>query len=71
MERRKFLADVLTEKDPPKAEPAEKFQNTKLPDVPLGVASVAQYGGPWGEAQVKHLLRRALFGFAKEDIAFF
>ena len=71
MERRKFLADVLTEKDPPKAEPAEKFQNTKLPDVPLGVASVAQYGGPWGEAQVKHLLRRALFGYAKEDIAFF
>lgn len=71
MDRRHFLADVLAAQDPPKAIPAEQFQNKQLPDVPLGTASVGTYTGPWGDAQVKHLLRRTLFGFTKDDITFF
>lgn len=72
MQRRQFLSDLVAEKEPPKALPAEQFQNKSLPtDLDLGVASIATYAGTWGEAQVKHLLRRTLFGYTKDDINFF
>lgn len=34
-------------------------------------ASLQSYTGPWGRAEVLHLVRRALFGAKKEDIDFF
>lgn len=72
MQRRQFISDIFTEKEPPKALPAEKFQNTTVPDhLDLGGGTIANYTGTWGDAQVKHLLRRALFGFTKDDISFF
>ncbi len=72
MQRRQFIADVLTEKVPPKAIPAEQFQNQKVPDhLDLGTGSIVNYTGPWGETQVKHLLRRTLCGFSRTDIDFF
>ncbi len=72
MQRRDFLADLMTEKVPVKPIPAEKFQNQKIPDnLDLGVGSIVPYSGAWGEAQVKHLLRRSLFGFSKADVDFF
>lgn len=72
MERRTFISDLVTEKDPPKALPAEQFQNKALPtDLQLGQGGIANYTGAWGDAQVKHLLRRTLFGFTRADVDFF
>lgn len=72
MQRREFLSDLISDKEPVKALPAEKFQNKTVPDnLDLGTASIATYAGTWGEPQVKHLLRRALFGFNKSDVDFF
>ena len=72
MQRRDFIASLLTED--PKAKPvsAEQFQNQTLPThLNLGVANISNYTGAWSDAQVKHLLRRTLFGFNRSDIAFF
>jgi uncharacterized protein (DUF1800 family) len=72
MQRRQFITDLVFDRDKPKAIPAEQFQNKTVPDhLELGTPSIANYTGTWGDAQVKHLLRRALFGFNKSDIAFF
>ncbi len=72
MQRRQFLSDLVLDKEPPKALPAEQFQNKALPtDLQLGGGTIAAYTGAWGDAQVKHLLRRTLFGFEYSDIAFF
>lgn len=72
MQRRDFITDLMTDREPLKPLPAEQFQNQNVPDnLDLGVASIAPYTGTWGEAQVKHLLRRALFGFSKADLDFF
>lgn len=72
MQRRQFISDVVTERELPKPIPAEQFQNKALPDdLDLGAASLVNYSGTWGETQVKHLLRRTLFGFNKTDVEFF
>lgn len=72
MQRRAFISDLIAEKEPPKALPAEQFQNKALPtDLNLGQGSIANYTGTWGDAQVRHLLRRTLFGFTKADVEFF
>lgn len=72
MQRRQFISDLILDKEPPKALPAEQFQNKALPTgLDLGAGSIANYTGAWGDSQVKHLLRRTLFGFDKSDIAFF
>lgn len=72
MQRRQFISDLVLDKEPPKALPAEQFQNKSLPtDLDLGGGTIAAYSGTWGDAQVKHLLRRTLFGFSYSDIAFF
>lgn len=72
MERREFLSSMLLDKNPPKALPAEKFQNQEMPyDLVLGQGGINQYAGAWNENLLKHLLRRTLFGFSKDDVAFF
>lgn len=72
MQRRDFLSELIGEKEPVKPIPAEQFQNKSIPDgLDLGKGSIAPYTGAWGETQVKHLLRRALFGFNKTDVDFF
>ncbi len=72
MQRRAFISNLIADKEPPKALPAEQFQNKALPtDLQLGQGGIANYTGTWGEAQVKHLLRRTLFGFTKADVDFF
>ncbi len=72
MQRRDFLSELIGEKEPVKPIPAEQFQNKSIPDgLDLSKGSIAPYTGTWGESQVKHLLRRALFGFNKTDVDFF
>jgi hypothetical protein len=71
MQRRQFISDVITDKLPPKAIPAEQFQNKSIPDLDLGKGMLVTYTGSWGETQVKHLLKRTLCGFTKADIDFF
>lgn len=72
MERRDFIEELLTERKKPLAPEPEQFQNKALPDhLDLGAGSIAPYSGTWGEAQVKHLLRRTLFGFSKADLNYF
>lgn len=72
MHRRTFFSDLLLEKDPPKALPAEQFQNKALPmDLELGKGNITAYTGAWGETQVRHLLRRTLFGHTQADVNFF
>jgi uncharacterized protein (DUF1800 family) len=72
MKRRSFLNQIVTEKKPPVSVPVEQFQNQKIPDhLDLGTASIAPYTGTWDEKKLKHLLRRALFGYTKADLDFF
>jgi uncharacterized protein (DUF1800 family) len=72
MKRRSFLNQIVSEKKPPVPIPVEQFQNQKIPDhLELGAASVAPYSVTWDEKKVKHLLRRALFGYTKADLDFF
>jgi uncharacterized protein (DUF1800 family) len=72
MKRRSFLNQIVSEKKPLVATPIEKFQNQKLPDhLELGTASAAPFTGTWDEKKLKHLLRRALFGYSKADLDFF
>lgn len=35
------------------------------------LSGLAPYAGPWGDAQVAHLLKRTMFGSTKDDIAYF
>lgn len=72
MQRRDFLSGLLSGNDVPVKPETEKFMNQKVPDdLDLGTASILPYGGSWGEAQVKHLLRRTLFGHTRADVAYF
>jgi hypothetical protein len=40
-------------------------------DIPPPTTGLAPYTGPWTEAEVIHLLKRALFGAKRSDIAYF
>ena len=72
MQRRDFISELFVEKEPVKKANIEQFQNQVEPNnLDLGTGSIANYSGAWGETQVKHLLRRTLFGFDRSDIAFF
>lgn len=72
MQRRTFLSGLIAGNDVPLKPEPEKYMNQKLPDdLELGAASIQPYGGTWGETQVKHLLRRAMFGHSRADVAFF
>lgn len=72
MKRRAFINQIVAEKKPAIPIPIEQFQNQKIPDhLDLGVASILPYSGTWDERKLKHLLRRALFGYTKADLDFF
>jgi hypothetical protein len=72
MQRRDFISELFVEKEPVKKANIEQFQNQVEPNnLDLGTGSIANYSGVWGETQVKHLLRRTLFGFDRSDITFF
>ena len=72
MQRRDFISELFTEKEPVKKVNIETLQNQVEPkDLDLGIGSIANYAGAWGDAQVKHLLRRTLFGFNRSDVNFF
>ncbi len=72
MQRRDFISELFTEKEPVKKVNIETLQNQVEPkDLDLGIGSIANYAGVWGDAQVKHLLRRTLFGFNRSDVNFF
>ncbi len=72
MQRRDFISELFTEKEPVKKVNIEALQNQVEPkDLDLGIGSIANYAGVWGDAQVKHLLRRTLFGFNRSDVNFF
>jgi len=72
MQRRDFISELFTEKEPVKKVNIENLQNQTEPtDLDLGLGSIANYSGVWGDAQVKHLLRRTLFGFNRSDVNFF
>ena len=72
MQRRDFIADLFTEKEPVKSIKIEQLQNQEIPtNLDLGIGSIANYTGVWTETQVKHLLRRTLFGFNRTDVNFF
>jgi hypothetical protein len=40
-------------------------------DIPPPTTGLAPYTGPWTESEVIHLLKRALFGAKRSDIAYF
>ncbi|TGE19739.1 DUF1800 domain-containing protein [Hymenobacter elongatus] len=84
MDRRAFLrknstvlvapATALAERpaatDPPSEdETVSRFANKALPTTARSMAGVAPYTGPWGREQAGHLLRRALFGPTRTEIA--
>jgi uncharacterized protein (DUF1800 family) len=72
MQRRDFISELFTEKEPVKKVNIENLQNQTEPtDLELGLGSIANYSGVWGDAQVKHLLRRTMFGFNRSDVNFF
>ena len=49
MQRRQFISDLVLDKEPPKALPAEQFQNKSLPtDLDLGGGTIAAYSGTLG-----------------------
>ncbi len=74
MKRREFISTVA-ETDRPverrerrKFEPSD-FANKSIPAVPRSVAGLEPYGGPWGVGQVRHLLRRTMFGLKPQEVA--
>jgi uncharacterized protein (DUF1800 family) len=48
------------------SEPSQ-FANKELPRVARSLAGIEPYAGPWGEDQVRHLLRRTMFGVKRQD----
>jgi len=50
-------------------DPAHPFANRVLPSVARTTAGLEPYGGPFGNTQRLHLLRRTLFGFDRSTIA--
>ncbi len=73
MKRREFISTV-GEADRPvqrrarRAFEASDFANKSLPSVPRSASGLEPYAGPWGAAQVRHLLRRTMFGVKPEDV---
>ncbi len=73
MKRREFISTVA-EKDGPDQRPrrrkfeASDFANKSLPDVPRSASGIEPYAGPWGAAEVRHLLRRTMFGAKPQDV---
>ena len=52
----------------PKETPENKYANKKPPHYYYKVSGIEPYTGPWNEETSKHLLRRCLFGFTKDQI---
>ena len=46
-----------------------EFGNKALPIVPRSAAGIEPYAGPWGPAQIRHLLRRTTFGASPQQVA--
>lgn len=66
MKRRDFLS--VRRADRPKFTPSD-FANKTLPTVPRSAAGLEPYAGTWGPAQVRHLLRRTMFGAKPADVS--
>lgn len=73
MDRRTFLNDTAgqsTEQDDPVTR-ISPFANKTLPAFNRTSAGLEPYAGPWGSAQVFHLLRRTTFGPSLASVALF
>lgn len=51
--------------------PSGGMLTPSLDDTPPPTSGLAPYTGPWTESEVIHLLKRALFGAKRSDIAYF
>jgi len=51
--------------------PSGGMLTSSLDDTPPPTTGLAPYNGPWTESEVIHLLKRALFGAKRSDIAYF
>ncbi len=51
--------------------PSGGMLTPSLDDAPPPTTGLAPYNGPWTESEVIHLLKRALFGAKRSDIAYF
>ncbi len=65
MKRREFLS--VQRRQRRKFEPSD-FANKILPSVPRSASGLEPYAGPWGSAQVRHILRRTMFGAKPQDV---
>lgn len=74
--RREFFEEVIAAKakqqiEQPDAVDAvfEKYVNKELPrGLSKATGSLAEYSGPWTDAEIIHLLRRTMFGVRYEDV---
>ena len=73
--RKQFFQNVALDALDDKQLPVYPFKdpsNKELPnDLRKTSTGISEYTGTWGEEQIKHLCRRALFGVTKADIDFF
>ena len=51
--------------------PSGGILSQSIDDTPPPTTGLAPYTGPWTESEVIHLLKRALFGAKRSDIAYF
>jgi uncharacterized protein (DUF1800 family) len=71
--RRGFLEELIATAEPPRPISEDvifnKYANHALPkNLAKATASLTPYSGPWTQAEVIHLLRRATFGVRPADI---
>jgi uncharacterized protein (DUF1800 family) len=75
MNRRNFFAQLLepqvsTHRDPVRQTPDPRANKT-LPKLAASTAGINPYTGTFGRTQIRHLLRRTMFGAKPADVDFF
>jgi len=73
--RRQFLEQVIaTQMQEPQQSPGKddvvfnKYANKVLPKASRTTSTLSEYAGTWSDQQVRHLLRRTMFGIKEDDV---
>jgi uncharacterized protein (DUF1800 family) len=72
--RREFLEELIATQTAHQIPPSEdtvykKYANKQLPGgLAKTTSALSQYSGPWTETQVRHLIRRTMFGVKDADV---